>query len=191
MIAAVVLAAGAGRRLGTVAKALLPIGDRTFLGAIAEAGRAAGVSEWLVVVGAPHAAATGAEAGRLGLAAVENPAPERGMASSIACGFAAAAERFAAEAAFLWPVDCPRVAPDTLRALAARADRDGAVVPVWQARGGHPPLIGRALWPELAACAELDEGARSVLRRDPERVARVAVGDPGVVADVDTPDDLP
>lgn len=191
MIGAVVLAAGAGRRLGTVCKATLPIDGATFLEAVTRAGCAAGVDEWLVVVGPPHQEESCAEAARLGLPVVENPTPERGMGSSVACGFAAAGARFAGEAALLWPVDHPRVSASTIGALCALADVDGIVVPTFRGRGGHPPLVGRTVWPELAAADEAGEGARGVFRRQPGRVRRVPFDDPGVVADVDTRDALP
>ena len=35
---------------------------------------------------------------------------------------------------------------------------------------------------------ELPEGLRTVLRREPARVLEVAVDDPGVLADIDTPE---
>lgn len=54
-------------------------------------------------------------------------------------------------------------------------------------RRGHPVAFGRSLWGELAALRG-DVGARELLRR--HRVAAVAVDDPGVAADVDTPGDL-
>lgn len=190
---AVILAAGAGRRLGGVAKALLPGADQaTFLAEVVARAGAAGVDRALVVVGPPHGDAVAAEARRLGIGAVWNHAPERGMGSSVAAGFAAAAEdaRLAdLDVALLWPVDHARVSATTVAALLARAARDRVIVPVWQGRGGHPAAIGRDLWPAMAACAELPEGARSVLRGS-SAVERIEVDDPGVVADVDLPHEV-
>ena len=180
-IGAVVLAAGAGQRLGGVAKALLPAGDATFLGRIAATARAAGVAELWVVVGPPHGAAVAAAARALGAHVVENPAPARGMASSIALGFAALPR--ALDAAFLWPVDHPWVAPATVAALIAA----GEAVPTYGGRGGHPPLVGRVHFAALAGAAEHPDGARGVLRG---ALPRLAVDDPAVVRDVDLPADL-
>lgn len=182
-LAAVVLAAGAGRRLGGVAKALLPAGDGTFLARVAATAAAAGVAEAYiyVVVGPPHGAQVAAAARALGATIVENPAPERGMASSIALGFAALPADV--DAAFLWPVDHPWVRVETVRALAAA----GEGVPVYAGRGGHPPLVGRARFADLAAADAMPHGARDVLRG---RLARIEVDDPGVVRDVDVPADL-
>ena len=190
-VAAVILAAGAGQRLGGVAKALLPGRGGTFLatiaGVLADVGVAA--SRALVVVAPPHGDAVAAEATRLGMASVVNPEPARGMGSSVGVGFAGLGRdvRFSDTAiALLWPVDHARVGAGAVRAVIAAARAHGAALPTWQGRGGHPVAVGRALWPARADAGALPEGARSVLRG---RAARVAVDDPGVVADVDTPAD--
>ena len=188
---AIILAAGAGRRLGGVAKALLPAaGGGSFLEAIARSAAAAGAREAIAVVGAPHGDAVAAEAGRLGLEVAWNPDPARGRSSSVAVGFAAAlGGASTADVALLWPVDHASVLPATVAALLAGATGAAAVVPTHGGRGGHPAVIARALWPELAACDALPEGARSVLRAA-AGVRRIEVDDPGVVADVDEPADL-
>jgi CTP:molybdopterin cytidylyltransferase MocA len=195
-VAAVILAAGAGRRLGGVAKALLPHPAGSYLAAIAATARAAGCVDAVVVVGAPFSDPVAAHARRLGLRVRVNPAPERGMASSVALGFAAIAGGPAA-AAWLWPVDHPAVTAATLRRLiealgevlggAPGAGGVEVARPCHRGRGGHPPLIARAVWPALAACADRADGARGVLRA--ARVVAVEVDDPGVIHDVDTPAD--
>jgi molybdenum cofactor cytidylyltransferase len=191
VIAAVIVAAGRGRRLGEVPKALLRTsGGESFLGAIAEAARQVGARELVVVTGGPHRAVTEAEAARLELAVAVNPAPERGMASSVALGFSFAAAAFAARAALLWPVDHPRVSLATLKALAREATEERAVIPAYRGRGGHPAALGRSLWLPLARCGDAPEGARSVLRARPEHVVRLPVDDPFVIRDVDRPADL-
>lgn len=195
-LAAVILAAGAGRRLGGVAKALLPAprgtGGASYLAAIAATARAAGASDLVVVVGEPFAAVVAAHARQLELRVRVNPAPERGMASSVALGFSAIASG-PASAAWLWPVDHPAVRGETLRRLVEAFGAGGpepvveVARPVYRGQGGHPPLIARGVWPRLAACGELADGARGVLRA--ARLVAVEVDDPGVVRDVDTPAD--
>jgi CTP:molybdopterin cytidylyltransferase MocA len=214
---AVILAAGAGRRVGGVAKALLRRADGlTLLEAVVTCARAAGVSGCIVVVGPPHDDVTSAEAARLGVPVAHNPAAHLGMASSVATGFARlltgepapahdaspldapppdAPELGAAEPTIglLWPVDHARVQPGTVRALLGACTPDGAAVPTYQGRGGHPAGFGRMIWPALATCTAAPQGARSVLhelaRIAPDHVVRLAVDDPGVVADIDTPED--
>jgi molybdenum cofactor cytidylyltransferase len=187
-LAAVILAAGAGSRLGGVAKALLPQAPGTFLSRIAATAREAGLAHGVVVVGPPFGDAVAEHARTLGLEVVNNPDPARGMASSVALGFAALARAARADditGAWLWPVDHPHVRAATLAMLAAAADPRIAVQPRFAGRGGHPPLVGRALWPALAACGEA--GARAVLA---PHLTAIAVDDPGVLRDVDTPEDL-
>jgi molybdenum cofactor cytidylyltransferase len=186
--AAVIVAAGAGTRLGGVAKALLPYRGHSHLAAIAGTARAVGLVDAVVVVGAPFGDDVAAHARQLGLRVRVNPDPGRGMASSVALGFAAIASG-PADAAWLWPVDHPAVREATLWQL-IRALRPGDEVaqPRHGGAGGHPPLIRRALWPALAACGSQADGARGVLRA--ARLIAVDVDDPGVVRDVDTPADL-
>ena len=211
-LGAVILAAGAGSRLGGVAKALLPIGDETYLARIVRTARSVGVRDVVVVVGPPYGADVAAAARELArnavapptadarsrgddagptaptnLRIVENPAPSRGMASSVAIGFAVIAATDV-DAAWLWPVDHPFVAVNTLVQLADALGGHAAAQPRFGGRGGHPPLVARALFSALAGCTDAPGGARDVLAR--ADVIAVEVDDAGVVRDVDTPRDL-
>lgn len=186
-LGAVILAAGAGTRLGGVAKALLPVGDETYLGRIARLARLAGTVRLIVVVGAPHGRAVGDAARALELGVVVNPRPERGMASSIALGFSAMAHHDV-DAAWLWPVDHPGVELRTLETLAASLGHHEVAQPRCDGRGGHPPLVARALFARLAACGDLPHGARDVMAT--ASIVRVAVPDRAVIRDIDTPTDL-
>ncbi len=186
-LGAVILAAGAGSRLGGVAKALLRTGEETYLARIARIAQLAGTSKLVTVVGRPHGQQVGDAARALELGVVVNPSPERGMASSIALGFAAISH-YDLDAAWLWPVDHPNVELRTLEALAASLGTSEVAQPRYDSRGGHPPLIARALWAKLAACGGLPNGARDVIAT--ASVVRVAVDDRAVVRDIDTPSDL-
>lgn len=186
-LGAVILAAGAGTRLGGVAKALLHTGDETYLARIARIARLAGTTELVVVVGRPHGHRVGDAARELGLAVVVNPLPERGMASSIALGFGAIGA-YALDAAWLWPVDHPGVELRTLEALVDALGTHDVAQPRHTGRGGHPPLVARALWPQLAACGDLPGGARDVIGR--ASIARIDVDDTAVLRDIDTQRDL-
>lgn len=78
---------------------------------------------------------------------------------------------------------------DIERCLAAfRARSDAIVVADHDGRGGHPIVFPSAevVFVRSSAC---DGGLRALPRRQPERVQRVACG-PGVLLDVDTPEDL-
>lgn len=177
-IAAVVLAAGAGTRLGGIAKALLPRGDRSFLQCILETAHA---NDAIVVVGPPFGEAVAAHARGLGARVVVNPEPSRGMATSINAGFAAVGD---ADAAWLWPVDHPDVRVSTLAALRTALGTCAVARPVYGGRGGHPPLVARVLFPALATCTNAREVIAAADRVD------VEVDDLGTIADVDDRADL-
>jgi CTP:molybdopterin cytidylyltransferase MocA len=189
---AVVLAAGAGRRMGGCAKAALLLPDgRTLLAAIAASARAGGCRRVVVVVGRPYGEQTRAAALAAGVTEiVENPAPDRGMSSSLAVALDHL-DPGAVDVALAWPADHALVRASTVMAVLRAARRDRIVVPTGaHGRGGHPTAFGAALWPELRDAAAVADGARAVVRADGARVVRVAVADPGAFFDLDTPDDL-
>lgn len=182
-IGAVILAAGSGTRMGGVAKALLQRGERTFLARIIDTiaspfSRDAGqTSQVVVVVGPPFGELVAGHARELGARVVGNPDPSRGMSSSINVGFAAVDADV--DAAWLWPVDHPDVDVATLRALIDALGDHEAARPVCDGRGGHPPLVRRALFGKLAECTN----AREVFSA--ADVVNVPVDDKGTIEDVD------
>jgi molybdenum cofactor cytidylyltransferase len=176
--------------MGERNKALLELGGKSFLATIAGCCRAASIQEIVVVVAEPHLAETKAAAADLGLAWVCNDHPEAGMASSVALAFDYAGKNFQAGDCWLWPVDVPAIPEGLLKSLASQRRPDSVVIPCFEDRGGHPVLVARSLWKELADCSQAPEGARTVFRRDPNRVVRVPVDHEGVRLDVDKPEDL-
>jgi molybdenum cofactor cytidylyltransferase len=86
--------------------------------------------------------------------------------------------------------DMPFIAPDSIRRV-AEALRDGADLAAPQYRGtrGHPVGFAAAYRDELARLTG-DAGARALLQRDHRRIRVVEVDDPGVLRDIDTPEDL-
>jgi molybdenum cofactor cytidylyltransferase len=170
-------------------KALTRLGEGTFLTAVLDAGRRAGLPAPVVVV-APEAERIRREHAGAACRFLLNPDPAAGPISSIRAVLADP-EGAVTDAVLVHPVDHPLVAPVTLRAITARFRAGDAdiVVPTHDGRGGHPTLFGRAVFAELLAVPE-GEGARLVVRRDPSRVARLAVDDPGVRRNLDTPEDV-
>ncbi len=188
--ACVILAAGAGQRMGRINKALLMWQDKSFLAHIAGICEKTAVREVVVVVADPHALATEAAAQSLGLVCVFNATPERGMAGSVAVGFDFALRTFSSEACWLWPVDTPAVASKTLENLRSHSEPRTILTPRFEGRGGHPSLVGREFWQELASCECEPEGARTVFHRAGERRQHLDVEDPGVCHDVDRRADM-
>ena len=183
MLGAVVPAAGLSRRMGRE-KVLLPFGRSTMLGTVLAKLGAAGV-ERVVVVVRPDLAGAVEEARAAGAGVVVNPHPEGEMIVSIRLGLAALPA--APEAFFVWPADHPAVLVSTLERLAARASREGAVLPVTSGRRGHPALVGRGLAAAIAAIPERD-GLRRLWRDRADAVEELVVDDPGILENLDDPD---
>jgi molybdenum cofactor cytidylyltransferase len=189
MIAAVVLAAGRSTRMGCP-KAFLPhfSAGSTFLGHLIEAGRSGGADP-VLVVGRPDDPALRAEVSRLGATFVENHEADRGQLSSLV----AALDYFSPtepDAIVVLPVDVPVITAAVVSRLISAAQGTTATIvrAAHQGRHGHPVLFRRSVFDELRG-ADPTTGARAVVRRDPNRVLDVETGEPGVLVDLDTPED--
>jgi molybdenum cofactor cytidylyltransferase len=84
--------------------------------------------------------------------------------------------------------DMPHVAPATLQLLSGALARGAPIAaPVMDGRRGNPVGFGRVHLEALLALGG-DQGARRLLQTSP--VTEVAVDDPGIFRDIDTPADL-
>lgn len=184
---AIVLAAGASRRMGSP-KPLLPLEGSTYLEQVLARLQAAGLVRPLVVLG--HGAEEILERVDLApAAAVIHRRWAEGMLSSLQAGLRQA-RRTDATAAVVAPVDVPRFDPATVRALMAarRSTRAPVVVPDYRGEHGHPVLFGRELWAELLR-PRAGAGARAVVEAHRAELVAVPVDDPWVLRDADTPDE--
>lgn len=182
-VPAVVLAAGAGTRMGGD-KMLRPLRGRPLVVWAVSAAREGGAGGVYAVY------AEEAVRAALGEAAtpVFNPDAARGQATSLAAGLRALPEWAAAAVVVLG--DQPLVGAGTVRALlrAWRAPGAAPAVAATYGAGWLPPVVlGRELWPRALAL-QGDQGARAIFRDHPELVQAVAV--PGRPEDADTPEDL-
>jgi molybdenum cofactor cytidylyltransferase len=176
-------------------KLLLPVGDTTLVAAVADSLRRAGVSPIVLVTAPdPTGIALQAWARDAGLTVAVNPAPERGMLSTIREGIAALggaadlARR--GEVLLVTPADLPGLRPASVRQLLHQMIALDAplAVPVHRGKRGHPLAIAPALLPEIDEL-DLDVGLRQLLDRHADEVLEIEVDDAGVVEDVDTPED--
>jgi len=86
--------------------------------------------------------------------------------------------------------DMPFIATATHRLVGDQLRAGASIVTVEHAgRRGHPVGFARAYFSQLVALTG-DEGARRLLAAHADDVRRLAVNDPGVCRDVDTPADL-
>jgi molybdenum cofactor cytidylyltransferase len=182
-ISAIVLAAGKSERMGRP-KALLPLRGRTFIQNILDAISRSPVEDTVVVVGhhqleiEPYV-----ETART----VFNPDYEKGMITSLQTGIRALPP--GTGGALLFLVDHPLVDSDSIQLLIANAAPNRIVVPTFEERRGHPVLFGATILQEVLALPA-SEGANIVVRRDPSRIVQVPVNSPGILVDVDTPEDF-
>ncbi len=200
----VILAAGASRRLGEC-KALADLGGRCGLERLLAAGTLAFGPAPVVITGA-HDEPIRAwlrDAGARGAAARDsqvlfNPDWERGRLG----GVAQAARAFPGESFCIAPVDVPLVDSETFDALsaewAARKDPPGGWLaprfepPDTAPRFGHPIVVGRALLESLSSSPSAwpPETPLRALRAHADPLWSIAVDDPAIVDDLDTPADL-
>ncbi len=172
-VAGVVLAAGSSRRMGRP-KQLLPLRGRPVLQHVLDACAASRLGEIVVVLGHEAEAIRGAVTLPERARVVVNARHAQGQGGSLACGLGALGDAPLAAAVLLG--DQPDVDAALIDRVvgAFRAGIDTAVRPVWRDGGGvetpgHPVVLARRAWPELAALAA-DAGARELFRRHPDWV---------------------
>ncbi|MDD5167759.1 MAG: nucleotidyltransferase family protein [Syntrophales bacterium] len=182
---ALILAAGTSSRMGAL-KPLLPLGEKTIIEGVMGLFRTAAISDITVVLGN--------EADRFipildreRVKWVINHSFQDGMFSSIQTGVHALDRD--CRAFFLLPADMPFVRPATIKMLAASFMEETLFCrPTHQGRRGHPPLISTALIPAILAFEE-PGGLRALLATYKDRGRDVDCGDPGILIDLDTPED--
>lgn len=190
-IAAIVLAAGQGTRMGAGSggKLLLDIAGRPLLAGPVDAALCSPARPVVVVTGHRGDEVRAALAGRE-LQFIDNPRYADGLAGSLAAGVRALPPGL--DGALVLLADMPKVRArhlDALIAAFAAAPAGSICVPVHAGRRGNPVLWPAALFGELAAI-DGDTGGRVLLSRYPERVRPVAMADDAVLIDIDEPADL-
>lgn len=182
-IAALLLAAGRSERMGRC-KQLLPLAGKPLVRHSLEALIGAGVEEIVVVLG-PKGREIAQVIHDLPVTMVENNAPASDMAESVRAGLAFVADE--TQAVLVCLGDHPLVQSATVQAISARhaAFPDKIIVPVCNGRKGHPTLFSRAAIAEIHTVPTL----RDIVNRDRERLMLLPVADPGVIVDIDTPED--
>jgi molybdenum cofactor cytidylyltransferase len=190
-VAAIILAAGAGRRMGRP-KALLKLesgppssaGPPTFLERAVAICREGGCHPIQVVI-LPDAELV-ALVRSLPVQISVNPDPERGMFSSVKIGLEEAmSERV--QGVVIHPVDHPHVLGSTVAAvIAALAEDDAWVVPCREGRPGHPIGLGHRVARALLNVSDALT-LRAALEQVGARRVDVDVDDPGILENVNTP----
>lgn len=179
MIAGLVLAAGAGSRLGQPKAPLMLNGERLVDRAVRVL-REGGCDEVFVVLGAWRGDVPNA-------VTVSNEHWESGLGSSLSSGLSVleAAPQFTAAVVTL--VDLPGITPAAVRSVVEQPGE--LVVAVYGAQQGHPLKLGRGHWGPILEVVEGDLGARGYLRGRSD-VVRLDLTDLADSRDIDTEADL-
>ncbi|ASJ74338.1 NTP transferase domain-containing protein [Granulosicoccus antarcticus] len=195
-VAALVLAAGSSTRFGEQNKLLALRHSRPVLAHVLEEVEHSTAGSAVLV--------TGHEADQVGqlcntswrsqempISVVHNPLYATGMASSLVRGVAELSAR-GTDAALVCLGDMPNASRQVMEALiqAFRQAPDKALyIPTFNGRRGNPVIIAASLF-DSVLMLEGDVGARVLARQFPDSVVEVACAEPGVLLDIDTPDDL-
>ena len=185
---AVVLAGGAGRRFGG-GKLLAPWRDGVLIDGALAAALAAPVEDVTVVTGADAQVDAHVRARADARLRVVHAADHaQGMSVSLKAGIASLPPETTAALVFLG--DMPLTPHAVLRPL-VEAVLAGAVaaVPLHQGQRGHPAALSRRLFPEIMAL-QGDRGAGRLLDSLGSALVTIETADPGVLGDIDRPEDL-
>ncbi len=183
--AALVLAAGRGRRFGSDKRiARLPSGEMllaTTLGRVLEAFE----EVWVVLRPEDDPLALGVDVARVKVVRAERA--DEGMGVSLAAGIQAIAESGSGlEAVAVMLGDMPWVDIDTLVKLKDLAKAERIVLPEFDGRQGHPVIFGKQFWRALMEL-QGDQGGKRVIEANRQACLSMAVTDHGVTKDLDSP----
>jgi molybdenum cofactor cytidylyltransferase len=186
-IAAVVLAAGLSRRMGTP-KMLLPWGTTTVIGQVVEVLQQSGLAEILVVTGGARLEVESTLAGSH-VRTIFNPRFAEGeMIESLQVGLAAISDT--ARAALVVLGDQPQIEACVVEAVLKTflQERRELVIPSYALRRGHPWLVGRSLWSDLLG-TQPNKTMRDFMKAHESAITYLEVDRPSVLKDLDTPQD--
>ncbi|MCC6946349.1 MAG: molybdopterin-binding/glycosyltransferase family 2 protein [Bradyrhizobiaceae bacterium] len=188
-VAALVLAAGRGTRMGGPNKLLEEIGGKPIVRWAVEAAAASRARPVVVVTGHEGDRVAAALKG-LDFQRVHNPDFAEGLSTSLKAGLAALPADIDAVAVTLG--DMPEVTGALIDRLAQAIDPARGMliaVPTREGRRGNPVVWTRRFFDELKHL-EGDVGARHLIAQHNESVVEVPVEDEGAFRDIDTPEAL-
>jgi molybdenum cofactor cytidylyltransferase len=189
-VGAVLLAAGAGTRMGGRPKCLLELGGVPLIRRQLIALSGAGVDEVVVVLG-HHADAIDAVVRDFPVTVVRNPDPDAGQVSSQRLGLAALGGKLDAIVVAL--ADMPLVNAQDITALIGaykkRPEGTAVVVPFHAGEPGNPVVFAAEVREQILAGAA-DVGCRQWRAAHPEAMHRFETDVRRFRVDLDTPEDI-
>jgi len=187
MLAAVILSGGASSRMGSP-KALVSYQGRPFLEHLLDVTKHPAIGVRRVVLG-PDAEAISKGISLAPDEIVINHDWEKGQLSSIHAAIRSLPPN--TDGLLLCPVDHPLVSAVLIGSLidAFRDTRAPIVVPLYEARRGHPVIFSAAVYDELLN-APMDQGARAVVWAHKNEIQEVPTTEVGCVLNLNDPDAL-
>ncbi len=192
MIVGLIPACGQSRRMGRP-KLTLPIEGQPLLERVIRAFRDGGVDHVLVIA-APSSEPGAADLLQIGRAAgaevlvADHPTPD--MRSTVELGLERLSRGTPPDLVVLSPADAPGLSSQAVARLLEESARQPAriLVPVVLGKRGHPLLLP---WPIARQIPELPKnvGVNALLRQHDSQIHEVALTDPGLLEDLDTPED--
>jgi molybdenum cofactor cytidylyltransferase len=177
--AAVILAAGESRRMGTP-KVMLPFRGGTFLSVLADT-LATSCSPVYAVFG--HDAETLIPKAPASVVAIENPDYPEGMLTSLQAGLRAIPDL--PKRIVFTLVDHPALRSATLFEL-LQADEAPLVIPRYAGKRGHPVIMSREIAREILT-EPVTSKLNHVMDRHAAEILYIDVNDPAVRDDIDNP----
>jgi molybdenum cofactor cytidylyltransferase len=186
----ILLAAGFSRRFGSADKLLQTLPDGRPI-ALAAAENMIKAIPLTIAVVRPDNTALADLLENAGLKVVFCNAQETEMADSLSAAVRYAAQFNESSTGFVIALaDMPYIKPDTIEAIAHALNAGADIVaPAYQNKRGHPVGFSAKFRNELEQLTG-DEGARAILKRHADQIMLLECNDPGILNDIDTPEDL-
>jgi molybdenum cofactor cytidylyltransferase len=185
-IAAIILAAGRSRRMGTQ-KLLLPWAGQTVIGHIFQQVVGAGIDNVLIVASVDRQAIAATLAGKK-FELVENPNPDGDMLSSIRCGLRALPAK--CDAALIVLGDQPGIRSPLVTQLLSiyMQFQRGIVLPMAAEKRGHQVVLSAKYFAEVLANFD-GTGLHGLLDAHADDIEILSLNDAAQLADIDYPPD--
>lgn len=125
---------------------------------------------------------------------VYNKMFSEGMSSSVKVGVSSVAKY--SDIVFIHPGDVPFIKEETIEKLVNKSielyghRRDFIIIPRYRGKGGHPLVVSRKLIKHVLEIREEERGLKGFLKRYSGHRVHIDVDDPGILYDIDTPEDL-
>ena len=188
MVAAIVLAAGESRRMGSHNKLLLPFRGKTIIEHVVDQVLASAAGGLIVVLGHEHDRVKAQLQDRPVRFAI-NHEYQLGMTTSIRAGVAAASPK--AQGFMICLADLPFITSQQftllVRAFEAACENSEKriVVPVHQGQRGNPVVFSAHFKNEILLQQGL-HGCRGLIEANPEKVLEVEMASEDILRDIDT-----